>query len=278
MAVQPGPSQDLSCIREAVCINTRKIFDSCKDKDCIEDLRVYLTRGGQECLERASSVKSTDAELLYVYIDVETVPFNRGFYTVDVQYFYKITADLFICGCSPVTVAGLAVFNKKVMMFGSEGSSKVFSSTENTSTCNVQQLEKLGLPIAVVEAVDPMVLDIRIVEVCDCRCCDSDIGDIPPCVCESFEDELVACNDGKRILATIGQFSIIRLERDTQLLIPSFDYCIPDKECAESITEATACEVFNQIKFPLAEFFPPSAAQLSEEAPVIGTSGGRCCK
>ena len=24
-------------IREAVCINTRKIFDSCKDKDCVDD-------------------------------------------------------------------------------------------------------------------------------------------------------------------------------------------------------------------------------------------------
>ena len=31
--VMPGPVQDTACIREAVCIHTRKIFDSCKDKD-----------------------------------------------------------------------------------------------------------------------------------------------------------------------------------------------------------------------------------------------------
>ena len=31
--VVPGPVQDSACIREAVCIHTKKIFDSCKEKD-----------------------------------------------------------------------------------------------------------------------------------------------------------------------------------------------------------------------------------------------------
>ena len=31
--VMPGPVTDLSGIREAVCIHTRKIYDSCRDKD-----------------------------------------------------------------------------------------------------------------------------------------------------------------------------------------------------------------------------------------------------
>ena len=39
--VMPGPVEDLGGIREAVCIHTRKIYDSCRDKDCIEDLRFY---------------------------------------------------------------------------------------------------------------------------------------------------------------------------------------------------------------------------------------------
>ena len=30
-----------------VCIHTDQILDSCMDKDCVEDLRVYLTR---DCL------------------------------------------------------------------------------------------------------------------------------------------------------------------------------------------------------------------------------------
>ncbi len=31
--VMPGPVEDLSGIREAVCIHTRKIYDSCREKD-----------------------------------------------------------------------------------------------------------------------------------------------------------------------------------------------------------------------------------------------------
>lgn len=31
--VLPGPVDEAACIKEAVCIHTRKIFDSCKDKD-----------------------------------------------------------------------------------------------------------------------------------------------------------------------------------------------------------------------------------------------------
>ena len=117
--VVPGPVNEERSIREAVCIHTRKIFDSCKDKDCIEDLRVYPTRGSQEVLDRAMSVKAGCAELLYSYIDVEPVCFNRGFYTVDVRYFYRITADAFIGTARPVEVTGLAVFDKRVILFGS---------------------------------------------------------------------------------------------------------------------------------------------------------------
>ena len=38
--VVPGPVTEERRIREAVCVHTKKIFDSCRDKDCIEDLRV----------------------------------------------------------------------------------------------------------------------------------------------------------------------------------------------------------------------------------------------
>ena len=31
--VMPGPVQDTACIREAVCIHTKKIYDSCKEED-----------------------------------------------------------------------------------------------------------------------------------------------------------------------------------------------------------------------------------------------------
>ena len=74
------------------------------------------------------SVRGGKAELLYVSTEVEPVSFNRGFYTVDVRYFYRITADAFVGAARPVEVCGLAVFDKRIILFGSEGNAKVFRS------------------------------------------------------------------------------------------------------------------------------------------------------
>ena len=61
------------------------------------------------------------------------------------------------------------------------------------------------------------------------------------------------------IYVSLGQFSLIRLERDTQLLIPVYDYCMPQKECAcdGGSCEEDPCELFRHVKFPVNEFFPP---------------------
>ena len=63
---------DPNDLRQALSIHTRKITDSCRDKDCIEDLRVYLTRGSQAILDGCTGAKVRCADLLYAYIDVET--------------------------------------------------------------------------------------------------------------------------------------------------------------------------------------------------------------
>ena len=51
--------------KEAVCIHTDKVYDSCRDKDCIENLRVYLTPSGQEVIDCAINVKCTKAEIIW---------------------------------------------------------------------------------------------------------------------------------------------------------------------------------------------------------------------
>ena len=44
----------------------------------------------------------------------------------------------------------------------------------------------------------------------------------------------------------------------TQLLIPTFDYCIPTKSCpnVSGAADENPCEVFSQIDFPMDAFFP----------------------
>ena len=38
--------------KEMICIDTYRILDSCRDKDCFEDVRVFLTDYGQEIIEK----------------------------------------------------------------------------------------------------------------------------------------------------------------------------------------------------------------------------------
>ena len=263
--LETGPVCDTSGIREAVCIHTRTSFDSCRDKDCVEDLRFYPAAGCQEVIDRALSLKAGKAELLYVYIDVEPVGFNRGFYTVDVRYFYKVTAEAFVGAARPVTVTGLTVFDKRVILFGSEGSAKVFSSNLAASDLDGQNLPGTHLPVAVVEAVDPLILGIKLVDHCDkrCGCSIGDMLDIPTSIASCFPEGMDSTGNGKRVYLTLGQFSLIRLERDSQLLIPAYDYCVPQKECP-GCGEEDPCDLFRRVKFPMEEFFPPNTTRPPE--------------
>ena len=148
--VSPGPLNGCNPpVKEAVCVHTNRIYDSCRDKECLEDLRVFPTRRSQEIIDSASSIKCKCAELLWTYIDVQEVSFNRGFYAVDIRFFYRIVADAYGCAARPQEVVGLATYDKRVILFGSEGCVRVFNSKLN-SVCPSQAS---NMPTAIVEAV-----------------------------------------------------------------------------------------------------------------------------
>lgn len=257
--IMPGPVDDPRGIREAVCIHTKKIYDSCRDKDCVEDLRFYPRLQYVDTINHALSVKGGTAKLLHVYVDVEPVTFNRGFYTIDMRFFYQVTLQAYLSCPIPVTVEGLCVFDKRVLLFGSEGSAKIFSSEFRPGGLDPQYLRGSNLPVAVVEAVDPIVLDAKLVESCGCRPCDNDLCEVPSFVSSFFDGELSSGDDMRRVYVTLGQFSIVRLERDSQLLIPVYDYCMPEKECSGGVDPGQdPCGLFRNICFPVGEFFPPN--------------------
>lgn len=230
------------------------------DKDCVEDLRLYPTVSSQAVIDRAISLKAGQAELLYAYIDVEPVGFNRGYFTVDVRYFYRVTADAFVGAARPVSICGLAVFDKRAILFGSEGSAKVFSSNSRPDDLDEQNLMSTNLPVAVVNSVDPIILSMRLSDPCEppsCACGDG--AEVPAGIAGCFPGELNMGGEGRRVYVTLGQFSIIRLERDSQLLIPAYDYCMPSKECtAGGGVQEDPCAIFRQVQFPVEEFFPPN--------------------
>jgi hypothetical protein len=80
-------SQNANVFKEAVCVNAGRIYDSCSDKDCLEDLQCYFTTADSSLVNNAISVKAKKVSVLNVLMDVEPVPFNKGFYSVDIFIF-----------------------------------------------------------------------------------------------------------------------------------------------------------------------------------------------
>ena len=242
-------------LQQAMSVHTRKITDSCRDKDCIEDLRVYLTTGCQQLLDTCANAKVRCAELLYTYMDVEPVAFDRNHYCIDVTFYYRILADAVVNAARPATLYGLAVFTKRAVLCGEDSSAHIFRSDTRIGEADGLSSVHTNRPTAVVEVLDPMVLGSKVKDVCDCGC--NECCQIPSAIRGMFDEDLVLSGDRKRLYVTLGQFSIIRLERDAQLIVPVLDYSIPTKDCCDAIGCAEdPCEMFSRIPFPAAQFTP----------------------
>ena len=51
-----GNTASGGAFREAVCVHTSKVYDSCRSKECLRDIRVYLTRDAQDMLDSGGIV------------------------------------------------------------------------------------------------------------------------------------------------------------------------------------------------------------------------------
>ena len=251
--VLPGPVERPRPT-ENVNIHTEKILDACRDKDCIDDLRVYPTVSSQTIIDSAFSVRPEGASLIYADVNVDAISFNRGYFTVDVTYFYLVTGETFPGG---TPVRGLAVFDKRVILYGSEGSVKRFSTLSDMKT---DILTEPRGPIAVVDAVDPIALSLRIGDAGSGD--DTELRSIPQEIIDAIGEELNLTGTGKRLYVTLGQFSIIRLERSGLLTLSAKDY-LPDNECAGSSGD-DPCTMFSRVRFPVEEFFPPESLPQEE--------------
>ncbi|MFR6394532.1 MAG: hypothetical protein ACLUNQ_05050 [Oscillospiraceae bacterium] len=119
------------------------------------------------------------------------------------------------------------MFDKRCILFGSEGSAKSFSS-DTTPESIVPQT---GLPTAVVEAVDPIVLDTRIVEDCTAAgVCEGNVSEIPaaieavfasPIVLEPVGTAPIFCDPGAVLLGAAGARARSCLSRPTTTASPN---------------------------------------------------------
>ena len=140
-------------LRQAMSIHTRKITDACRDKDCVEDLRVYLTVSSQETMDGAANVRVRNAQLLHTYIDVEPVAFDRNHYCIDITFYYRILADAVIGTCRPAALSGLAVFSKRAVLCGEDSRAHIFTSDTRIEEADGCTVFSSNRPTAVVEVI-----------------------------------------------------------------------------------------------------------------------------
>jgi hypothetical protein len=234
-------------------------------------MRVYLTEESQAVLDNATNVRPGTAQLIWVYVDVDNVPFNKGFYTVDAIYFYRVTAEAYTGIGKPTTIEGVASYSKRVILYGGEGAMRTFNSTYKPTDADVSDLDDFKLPLGVVETVEPILLSVKVLDIVYVPGGGAiELLDIPPEVLSAF-DSPIATKPGTRVLfVTIGQFSVVKLEREVQLLMPVYDNCVPDKECND-ITSEDPCEVFEHVRFPVEDFTAPQSAY-----PAAAGTGASC--
>lgn len=251
-----------SSFKEAVCINVNRIYDTCRDQDCLEDLRVYFCEADNCAVERATDCRCKKAEIVWVYLDTEPVGFNKGCYFVKIRFYFKCTFEVYLGMKCPTEVTGMCTYEKKCVLYGSEGSTKTYSSEYLPGADATPTSGSGNSLIASIEVVDPVLLGCRLVERCNFKGCDLDfdpcaapanvIGCFPDCLCNGLNCE-------KQLLVSLGIFSIVKLERKVPLLIPAYDFCIPDKNSVGvAAQQDEPCELFKCIKFPTEQFYPTS--------------------
>ena len=260
--------------KETVCIEANRILDSCRDRDCFENVRVYLTDYGQEIIEHTIAVRVKYAEIGWTNITLDPVQFNRGFYTITVRFYIKLLLEACINGRAQ-EFQGIAVLEKSVVLYGGESNVSIFKSGKCGSEFCARPLPVCGeknVPEAIIEVVDPIVLGVKVVEnVHECYSCCCCACDIPEGVCSDLGQMIGRDDNYRRYLAvSLGLFSVVRLIRPAQYQIQATEYCVPDKICISN-DAADPCSVFRQMPFPTSEFCPSLPA-----CEIKGDRAGNC--
>ncbi|MBQ9805056.1 MAG: hypothetical protein IJW49_00890 [Clostridia bacterium] len=252
--------------RETVCIDTNRVLDSCRDRDCFENVRVYLSDFGNEVLERTGAIRAKCANIVWTFIGIDPIQFNRGFYAVTVRFYVKLVFEACVGGCGhSQDIEGIAILEKRVILYGGESNVSVFKGNGCSDFCgcpNPNSCENQG-PTAVVEVVSPVILGTKIMEKaseCNCCCCCCE-NDLPERVLSSldaplnFDDGEYGNGGGSRryLTVSLGIFSVVRLVRPAQYLVQAVEYCVPEKECVP-VEEDDPCRVFRSMPFPTSEF------------------------
>ena len=155
-------------IRESTCIHTKKIYDSCQAKDCVEDLRLYPTCSSQPIIDSAMSLRAGKRNTALRLHGRPASGLGGLLYGEHAGSSIKLRAEATAgCAkCAPIT--GLGHLRQT---FHSCSAAKAAPSILPVKT-PVKKLDcpvpppDANLPTAICEAVDPLILSMRLVDCC----------------------------------------------------------------------------------------------------------------
>ena len=228
-------SKDRHCASDGVPVRVSRIFDSCSDRDCLSSLPVTLSSGALP--DNINILRSRCAQVEGVCISVEPVPFDRGFYQIDLTFTFGFELLGYERSCTaPVTLSGTAYATKSCILYGSESSARVFSSADTAPVQPRECVSRDDLPVANVSVLEPIVLETKIASMCP------------------VSEGTAVFPEQRGVFVTLGLFSVVELTRPATVMVPALEYSIPRKECC--CDTESPCEIFQRLKFPEEEFNP----------------------
>jgi hypothetical protein len=264
---------------EVVPIKAERVFDSCSDKDCLTDIPVTLDTGVLPC--QYTMVKCKNVWVENVNIDIEPLNFNRGFFSVDITYIFRVELCVYEKPTSqPVKIFGTASVSKNCVLYGSDVTTNAFSTNADyINVVNSCSGDDIKLPTATIQVAKPVILDARIGSYfwgnhhhhhhhhdCGCGGCPPP----PPSPCtpqpfvggenQAYQPEMPNPNT-QLVYLTLGVFSVIELSRPVTVLASTYEYTIPTKEC-HNVSESP-CKAFDKLSFPIDEFSPQTLSENS---------------
>ena len=248
----------------ACCIDTYRIYDSCRNQECLEDMRVLVTGEGQRVLDSASAIRIKSVSILWAKIDTEEMPFNKGYFQINIRYYFHCVLDCCTGLGTGQDVAGLCVWDKSVLLYGGEGNVSIFKSDvlpDSFCPAKIPPVhQSTNLPRAVVETAAPVALRLNVCDQASAEnfgLCLVEADNIPEHIASYFEGTFSRERNGCKVcFVSLGLFSLVRMERPAQLVIPACDNCIPGEESTCELPYTDPCALFRSMEFPVGEFYP----------------------
>ena len=84
-----------AALKEAVCIDAMRIYDSCSDKDCLEDLRVLFPASVQPVVDASANVRVRDVDVSLCTLICSRSPLTAGIIPLISRFSLTLSLELY---------------------------------------------------------------------------------------------------------------------------------------------------------------------------------------